>query len=86
MDEKTRYLERELWILAWNASVQRAAIYRKGARQTQREQINTFKNKIIAHIRNSIIPQYKEAVDELHHCKNIRGLIDYANGIDTGVL
>jgi len=86
MDKKTKYLVRELWILAWNASVQHAAIYKPGAWKNQRDQIDTFKNKVIDYIRERIIPQYKETVEELHHCENISGLIDYANEVDTGVL
>ena len=80
------YLERELWILAWNASVQHAAIYKNGAWQNQRDLIDTFRNKVIDHIRGHIIPQYREKVEELRHCENIRELIDYAKEVDTGVL
>jgi hypothetical protein len=86
IDKKTKYLERELWILAWNASVQHAALYKNGAWQNQRDQIDRFRAKVIDHIKSRIIPQYKEAVEELRHCENIRGLIDYANGVDTAVL
>ncbi|NTV48410.1 MAG: hypothetical protein HGB32_06590 [Geobacteraceae bacterium] len=86
MDNKIKYLERELWILAWNASVQHAAIYKNGAWQTQRDQIDTFKGKVISYIRGSVIPKYREGVNESSHCGNIRGLIDYAKVADTGVL
>jgi hypothetical protein len=83
MDKKTKYLVRELWISAWNASVQRASLYKPDARQDQKA---TFKNKVIDHIRDHIIPQYKEAVEGSRHCENIRGLINYANEVGTGVL
>jgi len=86
MDRKTEYLEREVWILAWNASVQHAALYKNGAWQNQRDQIDVFKSKIIGHMNTNVIPQYKVAVGEQQHCKNIRGLINYANAIDTGLL
>lgn len=86
MDNKIRYLERELWILAWNASVQHAAIYKNGAWQTQRDQIDTFKSKVISYIRGSVIPRYRDEVTESSHCENIRCLIDYVKVADTGVL
>jgi hypothetical protein len=86
MDKKTEYLVRELWILAWNASVQHASLYKAGAWQNQRDQVNAFKRKVIDYIRGRIIPQYKEAVDGLHHCENIRSIIAYANEVDAGVL
>lgn len=86
IDRKIEYLERELWILAWNASVQHAAIYKNGAWKNEREQINSFKERVINHIKDRIIPQYRENIPEVQHCKNIRGLIDYANKADTGVL
>jgi len=86
MDNKTKYLVRELWILAWNASVQHAAIYKPGAWKNQRDQIDNFKHKIIINIKERIIPRYKETVEEIDHCENIRELIDFANEVDTGVL
>jgi hypothetical protein len=86
MDKKIKYLERELWILAWNASVQHAALYKNGAWQNQREQIDKFRSKVIDHIKDNIIPQYTEVVEESRHCMNIRALIDYATQVDTGVL
>ena len=49
MDKKTKYFERELWILAWNASVQHATLYKSGAWQNQRDQIDEFRNKVIDH-------------------------------------
>jgi len=86
MDNRTKYLERELWILAWNASVQHAAVYKKGLYQTQREQINIFRGKIISYIKDHLIPEYREEIKESSHCLNIERLIDYAIKVDTGVL
>lgn len=84
--KKTKYLVRELWILAWNASVQHASLYRRGVWQSQRDQIDIFKNKVINHIKNQIISQYKKTVEEFRHVENIEGLIRYANESDTGIL
>jgi hypothetical protein len=86
MDKKAKYLEGELWILAWNASVQHATLYKSGAWQNQRDQIAKFRDKLIEFITRNIIPQYTATVEESRHCENIRALMDYANQIDTGVL
>ena len=86
VDRKTEYLERELWILAWNASVQHAALYKNGVWQNQRDQIDIFKSKIIGHVKTKVLPQYNVTVGEEQHCRNIRDLINYANTIDAGLL
>ncbi|MGO9529568.1 MAG: hypothetical protein ACLP3B_00145, partial [Syntrophobacteraceae bacterium] len=86
MDRKTEYLVRELWILAWNASVQHAALYKDGAWEKQRDHIDKFKNTIIEYVKAKLVPQYRVTVREQQHCRNIRNLIDYANTIDSGIL
>jgi hypothetical protein len=79
---KIRYLEDELWILAWNASVQHSALYKKDAWKKQRDKIGTFREKVVDFIRTSLIPQYESPLDELEHCKNIDHLIQQANQAD----
>ena len=86
MDTKTEYLVRELWILAWNASVQHAALYKNGAWKNQRDRIDVFKNTIIDFVKTKLVPQYRLTVREQQHCRNIRNLIDCANTIDTDIL
>jgi hypothetical protein len=86
MDTKTEYLVRELWILAWNASVQHAALYKNGSREKQRDHIDKFKNTIIDYVKTKLLPQYRVTVSEQQHCRNIRNLIDYANTNKTGIL
>jgi hypothetical protein len=86
MDRKTEYLVRELWILAWNASVQHAALYKNGASEKQRDLIDNFKNTIIDYVKTKLVPQYRVTVSEQQHCRNIRNLIDYANTIDSDIL
>jgi hypothetical protein len=85
-DRKTEYLLRELWILAWNASVQHAALYTNGAWKNQRERIDRFKRKVIDYVKEKVVPQYRAIVGEQQHCANIRDLINYANTIDPGLL
>lgn len=86
MDRKTEYIVSELWILAWNASVQRAALYKRGARESNSDAINKYRNKLINYIESKLIPQYSVKVGEQQHCRNIQKLVDYANKIENGLL
>lgn len=86
MDRKTEYIVSELWILAWNASVQRAALYKRGVRESKNDAINIFRNQLINFIKTKLLPQYSIKVGEPQHCRNIQELVDYANKIDNGLL
>ena len=86
MNDKTIYILRELWISAWNASVQHSALYKEGAWKNERDAIDVFKTKVVDYVKDNLIPQYKEALSEERHLENIRNLIEYANKVDTGVL
>jgi len=86
IDRKTEYLVSELWILAWNASVQRAEIFKEGAWKNERERIGKFKQQVIDYLKKKIVPQYRETVEEHKHCENIRNLINCANTIDPSLL
>ncbi len=86
MDLRRQYILEELWILAWNASVQHASLYIPGAYKDNREEINELKNKIVKFVSDTVIPRYKNKLDEKQHCMNINDLIVYANMVDTGVL
>lgn len=86
MNDKTIYILRELWISAWNASVQHSALYKEGAWKNQRDAIDVFKTKVVDYVKDNLIPQYKEKISQKRHLQNIRNLIEYANKVDTGVL
>ena len=86
MNYKTVYLLGELWISAWNASVQHSALYKAGAWKHQRDEIDVFKRKVIDYIKDNLIPEYKEKISEQRHLQNISKLITYANNVDTGIL
>ena len=86
MNDKTLYILGELWISAWNASVQHSALYKADAWKNQRDDIDVFKRKVIDYIKDNLIPQYKEKISEQRHLQNISNLIAYANNADTGVL
>lgn len=86
MDLKKQYILDELWILAWNASVQRASLYKSGAWKDKRSKINSFKEKIKSFLRDEILPRYKDVIDEEKHLDNISKLITFANNSDNGIL
>lgn len=86
MDAKLDYLAKELWILAWNASVQRASLYRED-RDPNPEETRIFRENVVNHLSSQVIPSYStEAITEEQHYKHIDNLISYANGVDGGVL
>ena len=86
MDAKLDYIVRELWILAWGASVQRAKLY-KGDIGSDSKPISDFREKIIAYLSSHVIPQYrKTGIAEEQHYANIEEIIAYANRIDSQVL
>jgi hypothetical protein len=85
MDKKIDFLVRELWILAWGASVQRAKLYKKDIGSNSKD-INIFRNKIIDYLSSKVIPKYKLGITEDQHYKNIENLITFANNINRGIL
>jgi hypothetical protein len=83
MDPKLDYIVNELWILAWNASVQRAELYAKGTKPAD----SVFREKVVKYISSDLIPQYiEDGITEEQHYQNIEGLIDYANSVGRGTL
>ncbi len=86
LDAKSDYIVRELWILAWGASVQRAKLYKEGV-ESNSAAVADFRKKIIAYLSSHVIPQYcKTDIAEEQHYANIEGFIAYANSIDSQVL
>jgi hypothetical protein len=86
MKLKRQYLISELWILAWNASVQHASLYIKGAWKDRREEINNFRNQVVCYVSENLIPRYRERVDGPQHVENIIELINHANNLESGIL
>jgi hypothetical protein len=86
MNAKHDYLVRELWILAWNASVQRANLYAEGIEPSS-EDTRLFRESIISYLSSQIIPRYgKDRINEEQHYKNIDELIAYANSVGKKVM
>lgn len=81
--DKLQFITDELWILAWNASVQRADLYKEVEDSPKR---GRFRKDVIEFIQKEIMPQYKVGATEEQHYKNIDNVIAYANKVDHGML
>lgn len=88
LSKKQEYLIRELWILAWNASVQRASLYNASVRRNRApdKRIEDFKSAIIRFVTSRLLLHYVEECTEEQHFKNIAALIQFANQIGGEVL
>lgn len=86
MDAKLEYLVRELWILAWNASVQRADVYGGGVKSGS-EEVRPFRENLISYLCSEVIPKYRDhAVNDLEHYQNLDEFVAYANSVGRQVL
>jgi len=85
MTKEQEFIVNEIWILAWNASVQRAKLYKKGLSSKDRKAPD-FRASIIAYIKSDIFESYKNGCDEEQHYTNIESLITKANTLGNGIL
>lgn len=83
MTIKRKFLISELWILSWNASVQRAAIYASDAEEKERIK---FRENIISLISDKILPEYKSPVAENKHEENIQILANQGSKVGKDIL
>ncbi len=84
MNTQQTFLRNEFWISSWNASVQRALRYQKNKTEAER---SAFRDHIIKHCDEAIIPHYKTTQSEAEHIKNIVGLVDFASSFpDKNIL
>jgi hypothetical protein len=93
LSKKKKYIVSELWILAWNASVQhvRPRLYNDTVKHggAPDKRIADFKTAIIGFVTDKLLPHYldlEKPCREEQHYKNIARLIQFANQKDPGVL
>jgi hypothetical protein len=87
MNNKIEFLTKELFILAWAASVQRAKLYvEKTDLDHVTKTVTKFREDIIKFLTEKIIPQYVKGCTEERHYENIEALIAFANEVGSGVL
>lgn len=85
MTKEQEFIVHEIWILAWNASVQRAKLYKKGLSQKDRK-ASDFRSSVISYIEGEIFQSYKSGCSEEQHYSNIKSLIAKANTLGSGIL
>lgn len=85
ISKEQKFIVNEIWILAWNASVQRAKLYKKGLNSEDRK-ASDFRATIIAHIESELFQSYKDGCSEDQHYQNIESLIKKANALGAGIL
>jgi hypothetical protein len=66
--ERSKFIVSELWILSWNASVQRAGLFNNGATERSRR---TFRRKVISYLEAEVLPRYRKSVSDAVHCRVI---------------
>ncbi len=76
MNTQDNFLQSEFWILSWNASVQRALRYGKNKSEAER---SVFRDYIIKHCDEVIIPRYSNTQSEEQHLDNILELLKVAS-------
>ena len=63
------FLNDDLWLLSWGASVQRVRIYADGAPARERTELSKCLHKLANEL---VEDQYGKAVVEVRHCENIQ--------------
>ena len=74
--QQIQFLQKEIWMLTYGASFQRANAYKKGA--SEKTKIH-FKNMTTGYIEEVILPQYKKGgISDERHIANIKDISDYS--------
>ena len=82
-DSKKSFIKSEIYILAWNASAQRNAVYNKNCKTEERVR---FRKDLILYLDKSIFPKYGKTMSEEDHYNNILDLKKYAEKIGKSTL
>jgi hypothetical protein len=85
LSEHERFVVRELWILAWSASVQRAKLYNPDVKTDGKAKAR-FQDAIVDYIEKDLILCYQRGCSEETHYNNIQLLICEANRIGDHIL
>lgn len=82
-DLQKKFIKSEIYILAWNGSVQHNTIYKLDCSTNDRSQ---FKKDMILYLENYIIKKYFKRNSEEDHHNNIVILKEYAEKIGKNIL
>ena len=91
INEKQRdFLVSELWILSWNASVQRVNLYNKNTSETKkkdfRNRVKDFRNRVIDWISQELLEQYSSEMGSGKHEENLEKLIQKGSEFGKDIL
>ncbi|MBL8351391.1 MAG: hypothetical protein JNL87_13910 [Burkholderiaceae bacterium] len=81
LDSRQKFIYREVTLLAWAASVQRAKLYNAAVPLEDRDR-ETFRTAVLTFIETGLLSKYKTQCSEADHVKNIQSLVTF--GTATG--
>lgn len=76
LDSHQRFIYRDVTILAWGASVQRAKLYNPALPRKDRDS-DKFRTDVLTFIETSLLPKYETKCSEDNHVQNIQCLVDF---------
>ena len=76
LDTHQKFIYREVTILAWGASVQRAKLYNPAIPPEDRD-TDMFRLAVLTFIESSLLSKYKTKCSEPDHIKNIQSLVTF---------
>jgi len=79
MRKADAFIIKELWILSWAASVQRAHLFSRTSTELQRRQ---FRYQVISYLKSEVLPEYTSRVSEDVHYTNIQRVSDGVSSLD----
>ena len=76
LNPQQTFIYREITILAWGASVQRAKLYNPAIPYEERES-DAFRASLLSFIETVLLPKYKTGCSEADHVANIQSLVNF---------
>ncbi|MEM8739596.1 MAG: hypothetical protein AAGG38_14130 [Planctomycetota bacterium] len=73
------FITSELWILSWNASVQRARLFDDQATEQSRR---AFRKRVIRYLETTVLPRYGNTVSDAEHCGVISRVVEECSKSD----
>ena len=76
LNPQQMFIYREVTILAWGASVQRAKLYNPDIPSEERKN-DVFRASVLSFIETNLLPKYKTGCSEADHVANIQSLVNF---------
>lgn len=85
LNHHQQFLYREVSILAWGASVQRAKLYRSGL-SFQDRAADGFREKVLDFVESALLSSYIASCSEEKHIANIQALVAFGSSAGANLL